>query len=168
MSTDRVGFLNRSEREHVDKRLQLLNEEPIVDGDELLLISAVHRSLHSRDVLVMSSLGISVIALAVAVVVGSLATHEYVALLLIGYLVLARVLSTVTLIAIRQAVTAEAVRVIVARRVEQRDHRARAAADRSDDETARTPHKRLLLSGLLGLARACSDTLKTPEDAAPQ
>lgn len=152
MSTDRVGFLNRPEREHVDKRLQLLNEEPIVDGDELLLVSAVHRSLYSRDVLVMSSLWISVIALAVAVVVGSLATHDYVALLLIGYLVLAGVLSTVTLIAIRQAVTAEAVRVIVTRRIEQRDHRARAAADRSADQTARTPHKRLFLRGLLGLA----------------
>ena len=152
MSTDRVGLLSTSEREHVDKRLRLLEEEPIIDGDELLLVSAVHRSHYSRDVLVMSSLGISILALAVAVIVGSLATHDYVALLLIGYLVLAGILGTVTLVAIRQAVTAEAAHAIVARRIEQRDYRARTAADRRAAEARRATRKRHFLRNLLGLS----------------
>lgn len=99
----------------------------------------------------MSSLGMSALALAVAVVVGGLSTNGYVALLLISYLALATVLTFVTLIAIRQAITAEAARVIVTRRIEQREHRARAAVEGRAAEASRTNRKRCLLRDLLGL-----------------
>lgn len=39
MSTDRTGLLPDAERGHVDKRLELLDQESISDGDELLLVS---------------------------------------------------------------------------------------------------------------------------------
>lgn len=151
MNSENGGLLTATERERVDKRLKLLHEGPVSDGDELLLASALHRSHHSRDVLVMSSLGMSALALAVAVVVGGLSTNGYVALLLISYLALATVLTFVTLIAIRQAITAEAARVIVTRRIEQREHRARAAVEGRAAEASRTNRKRCLLRDLLGL-----------------
>lgn len=149
MSSENGGLLTAAEREHVDKRLELFHEGSISSGDELLLASALHRSHHTWDALEMPSLGMT--ALAVAVVIGSLATNDYVALLLIGYPALAAVLSFVTLIAMRQAVTAEAARVIVTRRIEQRAHRARAATDRSASEARREIRKRHLLRNLLGL-----------------
>lgn len=151
MSTDRTGLLTDAERGHVDKRLELLDQESISDGDELLLVSGVYRAHYSRDVLVMSSMGMSMLALAVAVVVGSLATNDYVALLLIGYLVLAGILGTVTLFAIRQAVTAEAVRVIINHRLEQKESAGRADAVRRVAEASRTRRKRPFLRELLGL-----------------
>lgn len=129
MSTERIGLLTTSEREHVDKRLELLKEPPLHGDDEVLLASAVHRSHYSRDTLVMSSLAMSTLALAVAVVVGGLATNEYVELFLIGYLALAGVLGAVTLIAIRLAVTAEVVRVIVVHRLELRRDSSREHVD---------------------------------------
>jgi len=148
---DRNGLLTDAERDRVDRRLRLLEEKPICDGEELALASAVHRSHYSRDTLVMSSLGVSTLALAIAVVVGSLATNDYVALLLIGYLLLAALLGTVTLIAIRQAVTAEIVRVIVVHRLELKRSRARADAARSAAAASRASRRKLSLRALLGL-----------------
>lgn len=136
----------------MDKQLDLFREGPISDGDELLLASAVHRSRHTQDVLVMSSLGMSGLALAVAVVVGSLSTNDYVALFLIGYLFVAGFLCIVALVAIRRAVTAEAVRVVVVHRVGRKESRAQADADRSAANASRSIRKRSFLYTLLGLA----------------
>lgn len=152
MNSENGGLLTDTERAHVDKRLDLFNEESLIDGDELLLASAVHRSHHTRDVLVMTSLGMSGLALAVAVVVGSLATNDYVALLLIGYLVLAGLLCILTRVAIARAVTAEAVRVIVVHRIDRRESRAQADADRRAADASRANRKRPFLRGVLGLA----------------
>lgn len=152
MSGARAGLLRNSEREPVDKRLRMLEEEPITGKDELVLASAVHRSHYSRDTLVMSSLAMSTLALAVAVVVGGLATNDYVGLFLIGYLVLAGVLGAVTLVAIRLAVTTEVVRVIVDHRLEsQRDaNRERRDLERSGRTDVHTG-RRMTLRRALGL-----------------
>lgn len=42
MNSEHSGLLTVTEREHVDKQLDLFREGPISDGDELLLASAVH------------------------------------------------------------------------------------------------------------------------------
>ena len=100
----------------------------------------------------MSSLRMSGLALAVAVVVGSLSTNDYVALFLIGYLFVAGFLCIDTLVAIRRAVTAEAVRVVVVHRVGRKESRAQAYADRSAANASRSIRKRPFLRTLLGLA----------------
>ena len=91
------------------------------------------------------------LALDVAVVIGSLASGDAITLLLIGYLIAARFLGTVTLIAIRLAVTAEIVRVIVDYRLELRrvERRARAESSRAAD-VPRAAGRRSLRA-LLGL-----------------
>ena len=135
MNRHKNGLLLDSERRHVDQRLKLLGEDRVRDGEELLLASTAYRAHFARDSLIMFTLGMSVLALDVAVVIGSLASGDAITLLLIGYLIAARFLGTVTLIAIRLAVTAEVVRVVVDYRLELRrvERRARAESSRATD-----------------------------------
>ena len=135
MNRHKNGLLLDSERRHVDQRLKLLGEDRVRDGEELLLASTAYRAHFARDSLIMFTLGMSVLALAVAVVIGSLASNDAIAVLLIGYLIAAGLLGTVTLIAIRLAVTAEVVRVVVDYRLELRrvERRARAESSRATD-----------------------------------
>ena len=133
MNSHKNGLLLASERRHVDQRLKFLGEDRVRDGEELLLASTTYRAHFARDSLIMSTLGMGVLALAVAVVIGSLASSDAIAVLLIGYLLVAGLLGTVTLIAIRLAVTAEVVRVVVDYRLELRrvERRARAESSRA-------------------------------------
>ena len=133
MNRHKNGLLLDSERRHVDQRLKLLGEDRVRDGEELLLASTAYRAHFARDSLIMFTLGMSVLALAVAVVIGSLASNDAIAVLLIGYLIAAGLLGTVTLIAIRLAVTAEVVRAVVDYRLELRrvERRARAESSRA-------------------------------------
>ena len=133
MNRHKNGLLLDSERRHVDQRLKLLGEDRVRDGEELLLASTTYRAHFARDSLIMSTLGMGVLALAVAVVIGSLASSDAIAVLLIGYLLVAGLLGTVTLIAIRLAVTAEVVRAVVDYRLELRrvERRARAESSRA-------------------------------------
>ena len=135
MNSHKNGLLLASERRHVDQRLKFLGEDRVRDGEELLLASTTYRAHFARDSLIMSTLGMGVLALAVAVVIGSLASSDAIAVLLIGYLLVAGLLGTVTLIAIRLAVTAEVVRVVVDYRLELRrvERRARAESSRATD-----------------------------------
>ena len=133
MNRHKNGLLLDSERRHVDQRLKFLGEDRVRDGEELLLASTTYRAHFARDSLIMSTLGMGVLALAVAVVIGSLASSDAIAVLLIGYLLVAGLLGTVTLIAIRLAVTAEVVRAVVDYRLELRrvERRARAESSRA-------------------------------------
>ena len=133
MNSHKNGLLLASERRHVDQRLKFLGEDRVRDGEELLLASTTYRAHFARDSLIMSTLGMGVLALAVAVVIGSLASSDAIAVLLIGYLLVAGLLGTVTLIAIRLAVTAEVVRAVVDYRLELRrvERRARAESSRA-------------------------------------
>lgn len=133
MNSHKNGLLLASERRHVDQRLKFLGEDRVRDGEELLLASTTYRAHFARDSLIMSTLGMGVLALAVAVVIGSLASSDAIAVLLIGYLLVAGLLGTVTLIAIRLAVTAEVVRAVVDYRLALRrvERRARAESSRA-------------------------------------
>ena len=133
MNSHKNGLLLASERRHVDQRLKFLGEDRVRDGEELLLASTTYRAHFARDSLIMSTLGMGVLALAVAVVIGRLASSDAIAVLLIGYLLVAGLLGTVTLIAIRLAVTAEVVRAVVDYRLELRrvERRARAESSRA-------------------------------------
>ena len=93
---DRRGLLVDSERSLVNERLRLLEEDPITGDDELLLASAVQRASSARDTLVMPSLAMSMVALAVAVVIGGIAMNDYVLAFLVGYLVLAGIVVIAT------------------------------------------------------------------------
>ena len=151
MNRHKNGLLLDSERRHVDQRLKLLGEDRVRDGEELLLASTAYRAHFARDSLIMFTLGMSVLALAVAVVIGSLASNDAIAVLLIGYLIAAGLLGTVTLIAIRLAVTAEVVRVVVDYRLELRRVERRARAESSSATNGPGVAGRRSLRAFLGL-----------------
>lgn len=153
---DRRGLLVDSERSLVNERLRLLEEDPITGDDELLLASAVQRASSARDTLVMPSLAMSMVALAVAVVIGGIAMNDYVLAFLVGYLVLAGIVVIATHFSVHRSVTAEVVRVIVVRRLELRQEAAHAHDDgeRFGIEVRRTRRRGALRRALRRLTRS--------------
>lgn len=142
MSTKRFGLLGPSELEGINKRLRALEQHPLLGSDEIVFASAARRARDLRDSVTALTLGLSVLALAVAVVIGGFGANEYLALFLIGYLFIGGALGLVGIRLMQHAATAEIARAVVERRLvlasETRPSRQDIIANRRSNEISRS------------------------------
>lgn len=125
MKSSSLGLLDKAQIKSINIRLQALGHAELGDGNELLIASAIRRARDARDQVTMISLAMSMVTLAVAVIVGSVATGSSFGLILLAYLAAGGILGILAFKVMTQAASAEIARVVIERRI--------ALADKSSD-----------------------------------
>lgn len=110
--------LSDADRRRVNLYLEALDQPSLTGRAEHTLAGATRQARDLHDGATTISLGMSVLTVGVAVVIGSVGSPAPVGLLLIGYLFIAGLLGITALLAMQRARTAEIARVIVARRLD--------------------------------------------------
>lgn len=110
--------LSDVDRRRVNLYLDALDQPCLTGRVEHTIAGATRQARDLRDSATTVSLGMSVLALGVAVVIGSVGSPAPLSLLLIAYLSIAALLGFAALLAMRRARTAEIARIIVARRMD--------------------------------------------------